>query len=319
MSRLAQAGDNSTASPGRARAIARATATSSAGANSIAASTPGQRRGDHRRVAAEQDHRAAIFDDVGFERSEILALAVAAGDQHRRPAQALERGLRRGDRRALRIVDEQDAADFGDAFHPVRQAAKRGERGDHLGVDLGHRGGERQRRERIERVVSSDQRQVARGKQQRAAAREPGRPAALDQTPVELGFGNARTEGLHDVPGKPHRERARVVAVEDLLAGAGEDARLGARVGVYPGVAVEMIGTDVEHRRRGGFEARSRFELEARQFDDKDVGPRRATLVRRQARRAPARRCCRRRRRTGPPRARARRTAMPPWSCRSSR
>ena len=40
MSRLAQAGDSSTASPGRARAIARATPTSSAAANSIGASAP---------------------------------------------------------------------------------------------------------------------------------------------------------------------------------------------------------------------------------------------------------------------------------------
>ncbi len=119
----------------------------------------------------------------------------------------------------------------------------------------GRRRGERQRRQRVERVVSSDQRELVGRKQQVAAAREPERirAARADQAPVALvRAAHRRRRSAVDAAGNAHRERPRIVAVEDLLPAGDEDARLGGRVRVDPGVAVEMIVGDVEHRRGGG-------------------------------------------------------------------
>ena len=70
-------------------------------------------------VAADQEHGATHAINGGLEPHEALSFAVAAGDQDDGTAKALERRPRRGDRRALRIVDEQHAADLGDRVHSM--------------------------------------------------------------------------------------------------------------------------------------------------------------------------------------------------------
>ena len=70
-SRLAHAGDSSTASPARASAMARATARIERAERSRRAPrVPCERARDQRRVAADQQHRAAVRIDGGLERRE---------------------------------------------------------------------------------------------------------------------------------------------------------------------------------------------------------------------------------------------------------
>ena len=73
-----------------------------------------------------------------------------------------------------------------------------GQRGEQPAVyfDDGRR--ERERRERIQCVVSSDQRELAYGGKERTAAREPWHTLALDQPPFVLALRDAGAECLHD-------------------------------------------------------------------------------------------------------------------------
>ena len=159
------------------------------------------------------------------QRREVLALAVAARDQHDGAVEAVERRARRGDRRALRVVDEQHAARLGDPLHPVRQALESRERGQHVAIDLGDGRRERERRQRVLRVVPADERAGP----PRAASSAPPRAshvaaprlrAALDEAPRLLRFGHAGAERLHEAAREAHRERARIVAVQHLDAAA---------------------------------------------------------------------------------------------------
>jgi hypothetical protein len=175
--------------------------------------------------------------DDGSKRRKVLSLAVAAGDQHDRAVDAVERRLRRGHRRSLRIVDVDDATRLGDAGHPVRQAFEAHQRREHRAVDLRDRGQERERRKRVERVVPPDEFQVRRRQEQRPATREPDvvrRDSTFDEPPRFLGFRNAGTECLHQTPRDAHCIRARIVTVEDLDAACREDPRLGRGIRVDP-------------------------------------------------------------------------------------
>src|SRR5439155_17137840 len=98
------------------------------------------------------------------------------------------RSERRGDRRSFGVVDEQYAADVSDAFHAMRQPPERAERREHLVVDLRYRRRKCKGRERVQRVVTSDQLELARRSEQRTAAREPRAAFAIDQTPIVLAF-----------------------------------------------------------------------------------------------------------------------------------
>ncbi len=145
--------------------------------------------------------------DSRAQAAEILSLAVTAGDEHGRAPDAFERSEGRRDGGRLGIVHEQHAADVGDAFHAMRQPLKCGERGQHVVVDFANRGGERQRRERIQRIMPADERKLARGKHAGAAVSEPRRIAVhVDQPPVVLGRGHVAAERLHGASGYAHRE-----------------------------------------------------------------------------------------------------------------
>src|SRR6516164_785935 len=110
-------------------------------------------------------------------------------------------------------------------------------------------------------------------------ARAQQRALALHQSPVVFAFRDAAAEALHHTARQAHRERAWVIAIENLLAAAGEDARLRRRIFVDPGVAIEMILRYVEHGGRCRLEARRRLELKTRQLEDEYVGPSHASLV----------------------------------------
>ena len=109
MSKLAQAGDSSTVSPraatpgrGRDRVLERARERDLAAVR--------QRRLDQPGVAPDQHGVAHLAAAGRRERREILALAVAARDQHERTVEAGDRRLGRADVGALRVVDPADAA-----------------------------------------------------------------------------------------------------------------------------------------------------------------------------------------------------------------
>jgi hypothetical protein len=77
-----------------------------------------------------------------------------------------------------------------------------------------------------------------------------------------------------------------------------KNARLGQCVVVEPGVAVEVVVADVQHRRRVRIQTRRGFQLEARQFEHPDLRQGAAHRPGRpSARPARPERCCRRRRR----------------------
>ena len=77
---------------------------------------------DTRRIAADQHDRAAPAGHWRGQRRKILALAVAARDQHGLLREAIERGDRRADIRALAVIDEIDAFDLRNLFHAMRLA-----------------------------------------------------------------------------------------------------------------------------------------------------------------------------------------------------
>jgi hypothetical protein len=89
----------------------------------------GQRSGDSLAVASDQHHRAGMPGHGGCERREVLALTVAAGDQHDQFGHAVQRSHGRTDVGAFRIVVEPTAGDFGHQLHTVRQTLEPLERG----------------------------------------------------------------------------------------------------------------------------------------------------------------------------------------------
>ena len=300
-------GDSSTASPGCASAIARATAASSVPRISTGARRARERARDARRVAADQQHGAAVRVDDGLQRREVLALAVAAGDQHDRPAEALERGLRRGDRRALRVVDVEHAARLARSRcircgRPSKRVSAREHAARRSCATDGH---ERQRRQRVQRVVAAD---AAPGRRPAASSAPPrashvAAVAAAHEAPLVL-----RRPARWRRTSRPCGPGSRIASergssrFSTCTPPPREDARLGRGVVVDAGVAVEVVVGDVEHGGRDRRQRRRRLELEARQLEHEHVGPRRPR-VRRDAlaaRRARRRRCCRRRSSTSP-------------------
>ena len=226
-----------------------------------------------------------------LERREALALAVAAGDQHDRPADALERDLRRRDRRALRIVDEQHAAASAIALHPVRQAAKRRERLEHRPLDAARpRDAARARRARSARCGGRRATAMPRGTQQLAAAREPRSPSRASTRPHSSSDSGTPAPNVCSVsPGRRIEPHDGIVAVQDLHASRARrcaPSRPRSRRCRHSGPCGSPVTLSTVAAT--GFEARRRLELVARQLEHEHVGPRRARLDRRQRVERPA-------------------------------
>ena len=219
--------------------------------------------------------------DGGLERREVLALAVAAGDQHDRPVEALERGLRRADRRALGVVDEQHAAARRrSCCIRCGRPSKRASASSTGASILRDRDGERERRERVERVVAADERQ--RRRRQRAARRRARARCAVARCTRPQSSSASRHAGAERL----HRAARQRASRSDRdrrgsapARRAGEDARLGrarsrrCRRSGRDGCRVRLSTAAAI-----GFEARRGLELVARQLEHEHVGPRRAAL-----------------------------------------
>src|SRR6185436_3322669 len=150
----------------------------------------------------------------------------------------------------------------------VRQPAERGKPRAELGERNTGRRGERAGRERVGDVMAAMNEKIFFGKEFSVSARE----RAVQHAEVLLPGRRVEPEGDDAAPRQAHRGRARIVAVEDLLATAEEDARLGAAVVADSGVAVEMVLGEVEHRRRVRLERPGGFELVARELENPDRG-----------------------------------------------
>ena len=165
----------------------------------------GEAEGDNSVVAEAEAALKALKKDVARrelevdcreERREILALAVAAGDQHDLPGRAFERGQRRGDRRALGVVDPEHAATASTTRcircgRPSKVVRAASTRWSILATVETSASAARA----FQCIVAPDQPQVGRRDEQRAAAGEP-RAAVRDQPPRFLRLRHAGAEGV---------------------------------------------------------------------------------------------------------------------------
>ena len=217
MSWLAHAGDSSTVSPRCASAAARATASSMLAACTVLA-TGSSTRVELGRRGADQHGGAQLAARARGERREVLAFAQTSGDQHERTGETLESGERGTDVRALRVVDERDAAALGHALAAMRQAregAQRIEGSSEVGRELGR---QRERGECIGLVVRAAELELGAAQQRLAIAREPALAVAqhdrvaagklaLDREPHDAGMACA------------HRGDERIVGIDDRVLG----------------------------------------------------------------------------------------------------
>ena len=207
-------------------------------------------------IAPDQHDGARVSGHRRRQRREILALAVAAGDQHHRlaPCRSARRpwrrrwclsNRRRSDGRRSRPRFARDGA--GPRTSPARERApgSRGRSRAPAPAPRAHspRCADRPRaawrRGRILRVPSAS------------------RSSPLRSSPQACSVvGHAQAEGPDRRPCVRHAQRPGIVPVEDLDAGAREDARLRGRVVVHAAVAVEMIlatGSAPPRRRVSGW------------------------------------------------------------------
>ncbi len=208
----------------------RATAASSVPGVSTGTAAPSSAARDPRRVAADQQHGAAVRVDrrrSGAKSWPLPSPPAISTTGRPRPSSA---DARRRDGRALRVVDEQDAGRLGDPLHPVRQALEARQRARAPAARSSRPPtSSASAASALSALWRPTSARSARGTEQRAAAREPQvarrRRAAVDESPLVLRRRHPGAEGLR--PGGPaiaHRQRARVVAVQHLHAAAGEDA-----------------------------------------------------------------------------------------------
>ncbi len=244
MSKLAQAGDSRTVSPGRAREAAPATAASMEPADRHRA-VPRERGSDQRCVAADQHGLPHLALAGRAERREVLALALAARDQDERAIEALDRRDRRADVRALRIVDPRDAAPVAHPLGAVRQALEIPEHARHRLAREAADAADRERGERVGRVVSPRQPQRGERQERLAALGQPVFARPFEQP--EIGIAATQAEPDRALTRPRHAHDDLVVEIHDRRRRPLEDARLRGRVFREIPVAVEVIGRDVQH------------------------------------------------------------------------
>ena len=222
-------------------------------------------------------------------------------------AQAVERRHRGADVRALAVVEDIDALHRRDELHAVRLAAVFAQAVQHRRQRAADGRGQRQRGQRIGRVVAAAHVQAHRPASGAGCAAPQARlPCAGACAQRLVGSACARTSQampfsttMPKSPGRcgasspkritraldrlgmasllrhgrgHHRLDQRVVAVDDHHRVLAEDARLGRGVGIHRAVPVEMVLRDVEHGRGAGLEAVHGVELEARQLQHPDLG-----------------------------------------------
>jgi len=251
------------------------------------------------------------------QRCEVLALAIAAED-HDQPgrrmvlAQAVQRRHRRADVRALAVVVRLHAADDGHRAHTVRLAGVLAQAVQHRRQRAVDRGGQRQRGQRVGRVVAAaDAQRVGRHHALQVdlflvalapldrfvsghGAHQPGHTTLGDQAevarmtrrvqpvardPATDALRRLAPAALDDHRFRHHGLDLRVVAVDHHDRALAVDQRLRRRVGRHAAVPVQVVLRDVQHHGGAGLETARAVELEAGQLQHPDLGQRREHRV----------------------------------------
>ena len=317
-SKLAQAGESRTTSPGRAARGGGADGVLEVGAaveRRPPSTTPRELGREPVGGGADQVAGGASARSIGSTSgANGSPLSLPPRIAWTPPSKARRPTTRRGDVGRLRVVDEADAVDLGDLLEPVRDAGEAPQAlADRVPVDA-HRQRRGGGRHRVGGVVLAEQAQLL-GPQQRLAVVED-RP--LGERHLAIGAGAAAEGDPPAAAAEVGPGKRRVVGVVDrdvVVALVGEDPQLRREVGVEVGMAVEVVGGEVEEDAALGREVRRCPRAGSSRPRRR---PSRPDPPRRRARRAACRRC----RRPRPARRRCGRRARAarPWSsCRWSR
>ena len=259
-----------------------------------------------RRVAADQHHGARVLRHWCRQVRKILTLAVAAQDHHElafRP-KAVQCCNGGADVRALAVVEVLHVVHHTERLDAVGLAPVFAQAVQHRRQRATGAAGQRQRGQRVDRVVApanaqglgGDQaldEQVVRllplarlvGRVPFHGAHQPGHAVDMFQAEIPGSLGQARAERgvkpLRTSLGRSgqHRHHRRVVAVEQHHRLPSEYACLGLSVRGHRLVPVQMVLGQVQHAGDSGLQPRHRDvlryrigQLETRQFDDPDLG-----------------------------------------------
>ncbi len=270
MSRLAQAGDSSTASPGRAARAAARTASGSEAAG-LERAHPAQRALELGGVAPDEHRVAHLAAGGRRQRGEVLTLALPAQDHEQGAGHTGHRRERRPDVGALGVIDVGDAADLG---HPLRAVSQPGEAGQLRQHDRQRQPQgfpERQRGEGVGRVVQALDLHSRHRQQRHPCTGEPPLPALLGHGEVGADAG-AQREAQGARGRARHGHHQRVIEVDHRRVAAREDARLGGRIAGQVRVAIQVIGRHVQHRRGTAVQRAGRLQLVAGQLEHVQLG-----------------------------------------------
>jgi hypothetical protein len=223
-----------------------------------------------RAALADEDRRRGALGDDRRQLGQVDALVATAGDQHDRWLEGSQRGDHGVRLRALRVIDELDTVDDRNPLEAVLDALERGR-----SLPDGVRGKpevepDGDRREGVEDVVGSWDRQLANGHDGSGAVRDD--PAVLDADAARSG----RALTVEDDRRSGHvgvGRDDRVVGVEDQGSSGIDELRqppLRRSIARQRAVAVEVVGGDVrvDSQRRP---ARERRQLQLGQLDDDAV------------------------------------------------
>ena len=152
----------------------------------------------------------------------------------------------------------------------MRQSWKRLERLQHRRCRQAHGFAQAQGGQRIGGIVHAGDFHACNIEQLLAASRQENPRTAADQREIGIGVPNGKGQGARGrvaIARIAHRHDPGIIRVQHHGGRIGKDSALGLRVRLDGGVAVQVIGRDVEHHgglqhQRGG-----RFQLKARQFE----------------------------------------------------
>ena len=206
------------------------------------------------------------------QRREVRSLAESARDQHEwtSRADAVDRGYRRTDVRALGVVDPANAVARDHGFATMRQSGIVLERRGH-GADIEpDRVTQRECGKRVGDVVHAGKRHRIDGHDGLAAPHDARRTSASRDIPLRVRvLPRAESDRPASTVAKVYRQG--IVEVGDRDRIAAEHAALRRDVVVEALVAVQVIGADVQHRRRDRTQCAGGLELEARQLQHVEI------------------------------------------------
>ena len=133
-----------------------------------------------------------------------------------------------------------------------------------------HRFAQAQGRQSIGGVVHAGDFHARDVEQLLAAARQENLRARAHQREIRIGALNGKSQNARAgaaIACIAHRHHPGIVRIQHHGRSVGEDSALGLRIRLDRGVAVQVIGADVQHHRRLQHQRRGGLQLKARQFE----------------------------------------------------